>query len=118
MGKVVRMLLLCAAITLMAAGASAWHDIPKSVVVAKETSIDNSHLHQLIQLWTRSIEKGLIKSLHSIHLQKKPKANNDKMDDEDVDEWVNNNRLSFGRNRRIKGGLGYLQRWGHLLRLD
>ena len=113
MGKVAGIVLLCIA----TAGSSAWHDIPNSVTVAKKASLDNNYL-PLIDLWTQSIEKELTKCLYGIPFPKIPKINDDKMDDEDVNEWVNNNQLSFSRNRRLSARSGYGQKWNHLLRLD
>ena len=90
MNKVTGILLLCTAITSMAAGSSAWYAIPDAAAVARQATIRNNRLNQLVRLLRSNDEKDLGKFPEGINLWRKTPSNDkDKMENEDFNEWVN-----------------------------
>ena len=100
MNKVTEILLLCTAITSMAAGSLAWYAIPDVAAMARKATIRNNHLNQLVQSLRLNVEKDIGEFLEGINLWRKTRSNDkDKVENEDFNEWVND-VFSFDRITR------------------
>ena len=117
MNKVTGILLLCTAIMSMAAGSLAWYAIPDAAAVARQATIRNNRLNQLVQLLRLNVEKDLSEFPEGINLRwKTPSNDKDKMENEDFNEWVND-VFSFDPSHRINTGGYHGQGWDYPYRL-
>ena len=86
MHKDAGILLLCIAITSMAAGSSAWHATPNSTAVARQIRIHNNLLNQFVRLLRWRFENDLSEFPKGIDLQKTPLKDNHKIENKDVNK--------------------------------